>query len=181
MFSVYTNIFWPSRTPAVSLVTEDSSAGFCASFSTRKFSQSFRVKPRYATETDRIIFRSVCVYICHRNRPKQFQKYMLKYHKNRPTIFRSVCCHTPQKQSIRTPELLCGTKLPMLLLLHINLSLGYLKYHKNRPTIFRSVCCHTPQKQSIRTPELLCGTKLPMLLLLHINLSLEYHIIYKLV
>jgi hypothetical protein len=41
--SVY--IFWSSRTTAVSVVTEDSSAGFCASFSTRKFSQSFRVKP----------------------------------------------------------------------------------------------------------------------------------------
>jgi hypothetical protein len=45
MFSVYTSIFWPSRTTAVSVVTKDSSAGFCASFSTVKFSQSFRVKP----------------------------------------------------------------------------------------------------------------------------------------
>jgi hypothetical protein len=37
-FSVYTSIFWPSRTNAVSVVTEDSSAGVFALFSTGKFS-----------------------------------------------------------------------------------------------------------------------------------------------
>jgi hypothetical protein len=93
-----------------------------------------------ATETDHIIVRSVCwrmsqkqtvrfpeVHedICHRHRPKQFQKCMLTYHKIRPTSFSSVCWHTPQKQSIRAPEILCGTKLPMLLPLHINLSLEH--------------------------------------------------------
>jgi len=91
-----------------------------------------------ATETDHIIVRTLFWHmpqkqtirfpevhedICHRNRPKQFQKCKLTYHRKRPTCFRSVCWHTPQKQSIRAPELLCGTKLPMLLPLHNNLSL----------------------------------------------------------
>lgn len=78
----------------------------------------------YATEADLKVSRSAWD-ICHRNRPKQFQKCMLTYHTNRPTSFRSLCRHTPQKQSVRAPELPCGTKLPMLLPLHTNLSLEY--------------------------------------------------------